>query len=207
LFITFRYTASGFWWLLGLRLWGTLIVTIFSIKIIDIKVLIAYSSVSHIAFLIRLILLNQHLSLTSRTLIIITHGFSSSALFFIINILYELSNSRNTMFNKGILYTSTTLYLIWALVLIRNIRAPPTINFVAEFFGVLAILIRNITLTTIVVFFILFTAAYSYFIFSLTAQLKTNNFLTFFVYRKNYLILIGHIAPIFFLTLNIQNFY
>lgn len=200
------FTNFFFWGVLRIRIWRTFIVATFCIKILDIKVLVAYSSVSHMAFLIALIFLSQQLSLMRIRIIIISHGFTSSALFFLVNLIYELSNSRNTLFNKGVFHI-TSYYLVWAVILISNIRAPPTINFFAEVLGVFALLSRNFMLRLIIIPFIVFTAAYSYTLFRLTAQINTSKPLVFSTHGKNYLILVSHLIPIFIFTFGLTNFY
>ena len=205
LFISCCPRGTFFWVILALRVWRTALIAAFCPKVIDIKVLVAYSSVSHMGFLIGLVFLNQELRLIRAILIIITHGFTSSALFFTVNIIYGASNSRNTLFNKGVLHTPHC-YLIWATVLVRNISAPPTTNFVAEILGVFALLISNFTFALIIIPFIFFTATYSYSMFRITAQLRTRKPFFFKTSKKEYLTLITHILPIFLLTLSLVNF-
>lgn len=191
--------------LLSLRLWAAALVSVLCIKAMDIKVLVAYSSVSHIAFLISLILINTQLRIRSRVLMILTHGFTSSALFFTVNLIYEISNSRNIVFNKGVLFT-TTYFFIWARVLIRNISAPPTINFIAEVLGVFAIINIRLVNFWLIFLFIVCTATYSYFMFSITAQIKTEAPASQIILKKNYVIILRHLIPIFFLIFNLANF-
>lgn len=206
IFSCLRLRNSWFWRILALAIWRILRVALFALKIMDMKVLIAYSSVSHIGFLVALIFLNQQLRITRAALIIITHGFTSSALFFIVNLRYLTSNSRITLFNKGALFTRT-YFLVWATVLIRNIRAPPTINFLAEVLGIFSILSRDFILGLCIVFFLVFTAAYSFFLFRISTQLQRRLSLSKLIAKNHYLVLLSHISPIFFLTLNISRFY
>ena len=199
------FRTSFFWLILGLRTWSTSLIAAFCLKVIDIKVLVAYSSVSHIGFLIGLIYLNQQISLLRAIIIILTHGFTSSALFFRAHIIYNASNSRNTLFNKGVLHPHT-YYLLWATILMSNIRAPPTTNFVAELLGVFALLTRNLLFSVLIISFIFFTATYTYSLFRITAQLNTNKSLQFTVSKKDLLILIRHIYPIFMVNFTLINF-
>ncbi len=186
----------------SLRAWAIIRVALMCVKTVDIKVLVAYSSVSHIALLIILIFINSSLSNFRGGLIILSHGFTSSALFFRVNLMYEMSHSRSTIFNKGVLYTPT-YFFIWTLILIRNIRAPPRINFIAELIGVFALINKNCLFLVTIFLFIVMTSLYSYLIFRVTAQLKSNTQKILIIYKKNYLILSSHIATVFLFTLNL----
>lgn len=191
--------------ILSLSIWGITTVSILCIKTIDMKILVAYSSVSHIAFLIALVLLNNQLSLIRRVLIILTHGFTSSALFFSVNLIYETSNSRSTILNKGIMFRST-YFFIWAAILMSNIRAPPRINFIAEVLGVFSLINLSMLTFILISLFIVRTSMYTYSIFRITSQLKSNKFHLINLYKKNYLVLVRHLFPIFIFTFNIGIF-
>jgi NADH-ubiquinone oxidoreductase chain 4 len=68
---------------------------------IDLKSLVAYSSVAHIRLVIGgLILLTRWGWGFSYTLIV-AHGLCSSGLFYLVNILYERLGSRRLIINKG----------------------------------------------------------------------------------------------------------
>lgn len=69
----------------------------------DIKVMIAYSSVVHMAIVRALFLSGLETGLTGGILIIISHGFTSSGIFSGANIIYERSHRRGIMANKGLL--------------------------------------------------------------------------------------------------------
>jgi hypothetical protein len=52
--------------------------------------------------------------------------------------------------------------------------------------------------------FIVFTTAYSYLVYSVTTQLRTNKATNLFNHKKNYMILLAHLTPIFFIVVNLQ---
>lgn len=120
---------------LAFSIWGMAITSLYCTKIMDIKVIIALSSVSHMGLLLALIFLSSQLGGLAAILMMVTHGLTSSALFFNANQIYESSNSRNLLFRKGVL-SSTTPSLVWSLIVLSNISAPPSINFFAELLGV-----------------------------------------------------------------------
>ena len=82
----------------------------------DIKIIIAYSSVAHIALALAIFFFITELSVWSGTIILLTHGFSSSLIFLIAYILYSRSLTRNLVINQ-------------ISELRRNNRGPPGIDF------------------------------------------------------------------------------
>jgi NADH-ubiquinone oxidoreductase chain 4 len=69
----------------------------------DIKALIAYSSVAHIGIVLRGILTLTYWGLRGAYTLIIAHGLCSSGLFCLANIRYERLGSRRLLINKGLL--------------------------------------------------------------------------------------------------------
>lgn len=72
----------------------------------DIKVVIAYSSVVHIALIIVGVLIINNIGVEGAILVIIAHGICSSGIFAGANLIYERSHSRRYFLNKGYLNTT-----------------------------------------------------------------------------------------------------
>jgi len=182
---------------LALSIWGIWIVRLTCIKLIDIKVMIALSSVSHMALLLTIALLGFKIRALAAVLIIITHGFTSSGLFYNANQSYENSNSRNLVFNKGIL-RRTAPTIIWRLIIMSNIRAPPSLNFFAELLGILILLVIWSKVIFLLIFFIVLTSVYSYNLFRITTQTPLTQVSGWSVNKNFYLINSLHIVAIFY---------
>lgn len=118
--------------ILAVSLGGAAITSLICSRQQDIKSLIAYSSVAHIGLGIAGILSNSAWGWKASVIIIIAHGLSSSALFFITRTAYEISNSRALIINKGILIFAPAISTIWFLIIATNIGAPPFLNLGAE---------------------------------------------------------------------------
>jgi len=65
---------------------------------IDLKKIIAYSSVSHMGYVTLGLVLDNPEGIVGAFLMMITHGFISGALFYIVGILYERYGTRNIFF-------------------------------------------------------------------------------------------------------------
>lgn len=135
---------------------GAIIVRLICLRVADLKVLIAYSSVSHIRYLVFSIMLGYFQRFGGRVLIMIMHGFTSSGIFLLCNYFYLESKSRRLILNKGVLIFSQRITIIWFLILIRNMAAPPTLNFVSETLIIISIInfswLSGILLVTTIVF-------------------------------------------------------
>jgi len=80
---------------------GSFLRSIVAVSQRDTKSLIAYSSVRHIGVLIRGIFLIRNISLKGILIIMLGHGFCSSALFFLINFHYERRITRQSLLIRG----------------------------------------------------------------------------------------------------------
>lgn len=103
----------------------------------DLKSLIAYTSISHIALVVGAL---SRGSLSGGIAIIISHGFTSSALFVYAYMAYKFSGSRSTLLRKGLFRLRVPLALLLFLLAILNLGVPPRLNFIGEVFAGVRIL-------------------------------------------------------------------
>lgn len=75
----------------------------------DLKSLIAYSSVGHIGLILTGILSNSAWGISGSLIIIVAHGLSSSALFIIANLSYEITHTRSIFLTKGLITINPTI--------------------------------------------------------------------------------------------------
>jgi len=149
-----------------LRLLGGFIISLICLRQLDIKSLIAYSSVSHIRLVLAGIIRLNYLGIIGRVIIIIAHGLCSSGLFSLLNISYERTNRRRIFLNKGLINLIPRLRLFWFLLLRRNISAPPSLNLLGEVI-LLSSLIRFNKINILLLIFIrFFRVVYSLYLFS-----------------------------------------
>ena len=106
----------------------------------DFKVLIAYSSVAHIGAVIACLFTKTTLAVFRGILIIVAHGVSSSIMFFIAGLLYNVSQSRQIILNAGALSMSPIFRAFWLVGCLGNMGVPPTINFWSELRRLLALI-------------------------------------------------------------------
>ena len=144
-----------------ISLWGAGLTAIICIRQLDLKSIIAYSSVRHIALVIAGIASINKWGWEGAITIIIAHGLISSGLFALANIYYENTFSRRLLINNGILLLTPSIALCWFVTISANIAAPPFINLLAE----LVLISRIISFSILTIFPLIicsfFTVCYS----------------------------------------------
>nr|YP_010990966.1 NADH dehydrogenase subunit 4 [Lagothrix poeppigii]WOX61187.1 NADH dehydrogenase subunit 4 [Lagothrix poeppigii]WOX61200.1 NADH dehydrogenase subunit 4 [Lagothrix poeppigii]WOX61213.1 NADH dehydrogenase subunit 4 [Lagothrix poeppigii] len=187
-----------------LSLWGMAMTSCICLRQADLKSLIAYSSVSHMALVILAILIQTPWSLTGATIIMIAHGLTSSLLFCLANSNYERIHSRAMMFTRGLQTLFPLLALWWLLANLANLALPPTINLMGELFTILASFSWSNFTIMFTGFNMLITALYSLHMFTSTQRgpltYSTSNVKPLFT-RENTLMFM-HMTPMLLLTMN-----
>lgn len=88
---------------LSISLTGAALIGFICVNQLDLKVIIAYSSVAHMRLVIGGLLYLRNLGLVGAIMLIIAHGLSSSVMFFGGNVLYTRRLTRRVLLRKGIL--------------------------------------------------------------------------------------------------------
>ena len=126
----------------------------------------------------------------------IGHGFISSALFFLIGMLYSRLGTRDIK-NFGGLASRMPLYANISLAMwLANMGFPGTVNFISEFFIVIGLVQVNLVLTLLLVPALVISAVYSVWLFgkinfgSLNNSIKNFYDLTYFEFTLVGLLLV-----------------
>lgn len=149
---------------------STVRVSALCIRLLDIKIIIAYSSVAHIGMVLFLLYLNFKCRIQRAILIIVAHGFTSAALFYMAHLLYLRSHTRILVLNKMLIVQIPSLSLLLFLVVAINLAAPPTVNLLAELLIVISLLAQVKILRVIVVFMVLTRSIYTIILYSSVSQ-------------------------------------
>lgn len=126
--------------LIVFRIVGRCILRIVCLRQVDIKIVVAYSSVVHIGILIVGMLTISSVGIVGAIIIIAAHGLCSSGLFYLVNLNYKQTNRRIIILNKGILNLIPKISIIWFLFCCSNIAAPVSLNLIGELFLIIRIL-------------------------------------------------------------------
>jgi proton-translocating NADH-quinone oxidoreductase chain M len=134
-FLLFLFPNASFYFLpliLSLALISIIFSSITVLRQIDLKRIVAYSSIAHMNFLVSAIFVKNLLALTGSLLLQIAHGLSSSALFFLVGILYDRYKSRNIFYYGGLSAILPFLCFFFFIFSLANLGFPLTVNFVSE---------------------------------------------------------------------------
>ena len=99
----------------------------------DFKKLIAYSSVAHLGFVVLGIWALTLQSVQGALMVMINHGISTGALFFLVGMLYERRHSRLIEAFGGIAKVVPLFAAVLTIVSLSSIGLPATNGFVGEF--------------------------------------------------------------------------
>ena len=185
--------------LITISLGGALLTSIICVRTLDVKILIAYASVRHIGILTAALITNSKWGFTGAIIIIIAHGIARSGLFTLANYHYEVVNTRNLLLFRGLLFLSPSIRIMWFIIIIINIAAPPSLNLLSEIFIISSIWISN-PLTGLFLFFIpFFSVVYSLVLYTTLTHGAPNQIAPKYYSTKKIHILstLLHSAPVF----------
>ena len=122
---------------------GIIYASLTTIQQIDLKKIIAYSSVGHMGVVSIGIFSFVSQSLLGSVLLMISHGIVSGALFLCVGILYERYNTRLIKYYSGLITTKPMFSTFFGLFSMANIGLPGTNSFIGEFLIILGCFLIN----------------------------------------------------------------
>jgi len=131
----------------------------------DLKRLIAYSSVSHMGYVLLGIFALSQVSLTGATLQMFSHGIITGLLFAMVGLVYDKSHERNLDNLGGLARQMPVIVVVFSIAGLASLGLPGTSGFAAEFVTFVgsysSLAVEGIRLYTILgVFGIVLTAGY-----------------------------------------------
>lgn len=118
---------------------------------LDLKRIIAYGSVSHMGLVTLCIFLGTQAGLESAMIMMLGHGFVSSALFILVGGLYERYHSRNVRYYGGLYRVLPRFGTFFLLFVLLDIGIPGSPSFVAEFLAFVAVVQESFFLSLFLV--------------------------------------------------------
>jgi NADH-ubiquinone oxidoreductase chain 4 len=138
-----------------------------TLRTIDVKELIAYSSVSHAAVYLIGVFSNTIQGIEGGIALGLAHGFVSSGLFICAGgVLYDRSATRLISFYKGMAQIMPLFSILFFILCLGNCGAPLTLNFVGEFMSLYGVFERLPLLGIFASSSIVFSAAYTIYMFN-----------------------------------------
>nr|YP_009870302.1 NADH dehydrogenase subunit 4 [Mus baoulei]QKJ82454.1 NADH dehydrogenase subunit 4 [Mus baoulei] len=196
-----KYMAYPF---MLLSLWGMIMTSSICLRQTDLKSLIAYSSVSHMALVIASILIQTPWSFMGATMLMIAHGLTSSLLFCLANTNYERIHSRTMIMARGLQTIFPLMATWWLIASLANLALPPTINLMGELFITMSLYFWSNPSIILMGINIIITGMYSMYMIITTQRGKlTNHMINLQPSHTRELTLMAlHIIPLILLTMN-----
>nr|YP_010725941.1 NADH dehydrogenase subunit 4 [Dendrogale murina]WDY83536.1 NADH dehydrogenase subunit 4 [Dendrogale murina]WDY83549.1 NADH dehydrogenase subunit 4 [Dendrogale murina] len=186
-----------------LSLWGMIMTSAICLRQTDLKSLIAYSSVSHMALVIVAIMIQTPWSFMGATALMIAHGLTSSVMFCLANSNYERVHSRTMILARGLQTILPLMAFWWLLASLSNLALPPSINLMGELLIILSTFSWSNYTIILMGLNMLITALYTLYMLITTQRGKFTyhiNSITPSFTRENSLMLM-HLLPLFLLIL------
>lgn len=151
-FSPFVYTISIF---------GVIYASITTLQQVDLKKVIAYSSVGHMGLVTIGIFSANSQGIIGSAFLMISHGIVSGALFLCVGFLYERYNTRIIRYYSGLVYTMPLFSIFFAFFTLANLGLPGTSSFVGELLVLIGCFEANVCAALLSGFGMILGAAYS----------------------------------------------
>jgi NADH-quinone oxidoreductase subunit M len=130
-------------WIIPLAVIGIIYGALVAMVQPDLKKLVAYSSVSHLGFVVLGLFSQSHAGIQGSVLQMINHGLSTSALFLLVGMIYERRHSRMIVDFGGLAKRMPIFATIFLIVTLSSIGLPGLNGFVGEFMILLGSFVGN----------------------------------------------------------------
>nr|YP_010580124.1 NADH dehydrogenase subunit 4 [Chironomus nippodorsalis]UZS77176.1 NADH dehydrogenase subunit 4 [Chironomus nippodorsalis] len=190
-------TKFNIFWIV-LSLVGGFLVSLICLRQIDLKSLVAYSSVAHMSLVIGGLMVLLSWGWGFSYSLMIAHGLCSSGLFYLVNLTYERLGSRSLLINKGLLSFMPSVAMWWFLLCSTNMAAPPSLNLMGEIGLINSVLGWSQISMFLLMLVSFFSAAYTLYLYSFSQHGKFNNgnYSFSFALNREYLVLMLHWLPV-----------
>lgn len=178
---------------------------------LDLKKIIAYSSITHMNFALLGLFSNNLIGIQGSVYMMFTHGIISSGLFIIIGSLYSRYNTRMLAYYQGLNNNFPVLSFFFFVFTLGNLGLPGTGGFIGEFLIFLGIINHNLFVGILSLFSPLLGAIFSILLFVRIfygiQNLLLENFFFKSRQKKNVFVKIQPIVPLEFFILAYFSFF
>nr|ARB50138.1 NADH dehydrogenase subunit 4 [Eteoneus sigillatus] len=197
LFLYNYFYLYGFY-IISLSLLGSFICGLICCVQLDMKVLVAYSSVCHMALSIMGIYSMTWFGVMGSFILMLAHGLCSSGLFCLVNIIYERSGSRSILLNKGYLIFMPSMCLFWFLLCSNNMGSPLSLNLFGEIMLIISLMGWSLSCILFLMFSSFLACVYSMYLFSFVNHGMSSNFFNFIssCLNREYMLIFYHLVPL-----------
>ncbi|MDH7463167.1 NADH-quinone oxidoreductase subunit M [Chitinophagaceae bacterium 26-R-25] len=149
------------WWAMLFGVIGIIYGALMAFAQTDIKRLIAYTSVSHMGFVLTGIFAFREIAMQGVVMQIVTHGISTGALFVLAGMIKERLHTRDISQMGGLWTSMPAMGGVAMLFTMASLGLPVLGNFIAEFLILMGTFQANVLLTVLASTGLVFSALYS----------------------------------------------
>jgi NADH-quinone oxidoreductase subunit M len=165
-------TAHWFWLVMGLSMIAVVYASLVALVQSDMKKLIAYSSVAHMAFVTIGLLAFNRQGIEGAMLVMLSHGLVSGALFLCVGVVYDRLHTREIGRYGGLADTMPKYALFFLLFTMASVGLPGTSGFVGEFLSLVGAYKANSWVAFVATTGIILGAAYMLYLYARMAYGK-----------------------------------
>lgn len=132
-----------------------------TIRQIDLKKIIAYSSIVHMNYAILGYYTNEIEGLSGGNYLMISHAFVSCGLFLLIGIIYKRYHSRVLLYYSGLVLTMPIYGTFFILFTLGNVSLPLTSSFISEILIIISTFKINLFVASLISLSLLFSTTYA----------------------------------------------
>jgi len=145
---------------------GIIYASLTTLRQIDLKKIIAYSSVAHMGFVtIGLFSLNVQ-GIEGALLLMLSHGFVASALFLCVGTLYDRTHTRLIQYYGGLVHVMPLFSFFFFVFTMGNLSLPGTSSFIGEFLILVGTFQTNTWIATLAATGMILGGAYSIWLYN-----------------------------------------
>ncbi len=169
---------------------------------IDLKKLIAYSSVAHMGYVTLGLFTFTFTGLQGSLFLMLSHGIVSSLLFFLIGMIYDRYKTRLIFFYKSIYSYMPLFTLFLFFATLANVGFPGTIGFIGEFLLMFSFLFINKVAFFFCSLGFLISITYSFWLYNrVSFLLPFHTFVFSDISRREFFVIFPFVLMIFFFGL------
>jgi NADH-ubiquinone oxidoreductase chain 4 len=172
------YTANNVYIIQSLAIITLIYSSLVTIRQVDTKSLVAYSSIAHVAVMVLGLFSNTIQGIEGAILLSLAHGLISPGLFFIVgSVLYSRYHTRIINYYRGLTVKMPIFSILFFILILFNASTPLSLNFVGEFLSLAGLFAQSPVLGLFGATSITLSAIYSIFLFNRVAFLGFSPYL------------------------------
>ena len=154
------------WLVFGLSMAALVITSLIALVQSDMKKLIAYSSVAHMAFVTAGLFAFNPQGVEGAMMVMLAHGVVSAALFFCVGVIYDRLHTRDIDRYGGVTTNMPRYAVFYLLFTMASVALPGTANFIGEFLSLMGIYQASTWVAFVMATGVILGAAYMLWLFA-----------------------------------------